>query len=238
MDEQALTGGRSRSGVALVAGTVRRPLTSRSPFVHKVLERLEAAGVTGVPRLHGTDEQGREILDYLPGNTASGRSHWSGDQLADVMQIVRRMHDALAGTPEADGHETVCHNDLAPWNTIVADDHIVGIIDFDLVAPGARTDDLGYLLWTFLDLGSPLHTPEHSARQMRAALTAYLEPAPLNSETLTADLLPAIRRQQERVLAFRASQDDAFSSTQAAAIRQSIDWLTRHQRELESVLQP
>ncbi|WP_165956909.1 aminoglycoside phosphotransferase family protein [Kribbella antibiotica] len=232
-DEQELTGGRSRPGVALVAGTVRRPLTDRSPFVHTILGRLEA--IAGVPRLHGIDEQGREVLDYLPGDTGSGRE-WSDDQLAALMHIVRQMHDALAGTPEAGDHETVCHNDIAPWNTIVSGDHIVGIIDFDDAAPGARTDDLGYLLWTFLDLGTTPDTPTQQARRMRQALNAYLAPAPLPAEPLAADLLPAIRRQQERILAFRVGRSDAFSLTKATEIRRSIAWLDQHEGRLHSAL--
>ena len=107
-DGQPLTGGRSSPGVVRVGDTVRRPMTARSAFVHAVLTRLAAAGVDGVPRLLGVDDHGREILTYQQGDTGYEFEVWTDDQLTRLAELVRRIHDALAGTPEADGEETVC----------------------------------------------------------------------------------------------------------------------------------
>ena len=125
-------------------------MSARSAYVHRVLTRLAAAGVDGVPRLLGVDDHDREILTYQQGDTGHDVEVWTDDQLTRLVELVRRIHDALAGTPEADGQETVCHHDIAPWNLILRSGVPVGLIDFDDVAAGARVEDLGYL-----ELGVP-----------------------------------------------------------------------------------
>ena len=46
---------------------VHRTPCKNAAFVHQVLEFLEAGGVEGVPRYRGLDQQGREVLTFLPG---------------------------------------------------------------------------------------------------------------------------------------------------------------------------
>ena len=65
--EQALAGGRQTQGITRVGQTVRRALHERSDYVHALLRHLGAVGFDGAPRLLGIDEQGREVLTYLPG---------------------------------------------------------------------------------------------------------------------------------------------------------------------------
>ena len=46
-----------------VGDTVRRPTGPWTPAIHALLRHLEHRGFDGAPRLHGIDEQGREILE-------------------------------------------------------------------------------------------------------------------------------------------------------------------------------
>lgn len=225
--EQLLTGGRSRAGVVRTGTTVRRPQTARSPFVHAVLRRLEAAGVEGVPRFLGIDEQDREILTFLDGETGAVE-HWSDALLVELALLTRAIHDALAGTPEAGPAETVCHNDLAPWNTIISGGLLVGFIDFDDAAPGSRADDLAYLLWVFLGLGTG--SPYEQGHRMRLVCDAYDHPA------VPGSLLAALEWQQQRILAFRASRTDAFSALKHRETLESIRWTRQHHDVLSAAL--
>ncbi|MDX6335537.1 MAG: hypothetical protein QOG05_2877 [Streptosporangiaceae bacterium] len=68
VEEQRLPGGNA-GGAVLVGGTVRRPAGPWAPSVHALLRHLEARGSAGAPRVLGLDDQDREMLSYLPGET-------------------------------------------------------------------------------------------------------------------------------------------------------------------------
>lgn len=48
--------------------------------------------------------------------------------------------------------EVVCHNDFAMYNIIFNNEKPVGIIDFDVAAPGPRLWDIAYTLYTCVPL--------------------------------------------------------------------------------------
>jgi len=242
--EEPLTGGATRAGVVRVGDTVRRPRTDRSEFVERVLRRLESSSVEGMPRWLGTDEQGRDVLSYQQGDTGHGRADWSDGQLTALVGLVRSMHDALAGSPEADssehgGAETVCHNDIAPWNVIVVDDLPMGLIDFDDAAPGRRIEDLAYLAWVFCDLGPHGPTVEEQARRIRHVCVAYNGKAPL-SRPLGVGFVDALLAQHDRISAMRRVRADqavdpetrAFNLRRAVEIDASRDWVEAHRAAL------
>src|SRR5882757_6892466 len=72
MSEETLAGGNT-VGAVRIGDTVHKQASPWTPTVHALLRHLEAAGVDGVPRALGFDDQGREMLSYLPGETAGGR---------------------------------------------------------------------------------------------------------------------------------------------------------------------
>ncbi|PZG41859.1 hypothetical protein C1I98_20605 [Spongiactinospora gelatinilytica] len=99
MREERLPGGWANE-VVRVGDTVRRRPGERAGYVHRLLRHFERQGWTGSPRLLGTDDDGREILTYLPGHVpwaspAAGVS--SPESLAGVARLVRRFHDLTAG---------------------------------------------------------------------------------------------------------------------------------------------
>ncbi len=162
--EQPLTGG-GVNHVVRSGRTVRRPVGPWSITVHALLSHLREAGFTGAPLAHGFDDDGREILDHLPGEVA----HYplpdyvrSDASLEAVARLFRAYHDATAGfvpppdaqwyQPPREPAEVVCHGDLAPYNTVYRDGAPVALIDFDTAHPGPRVWDLAYAAYRFVPL--------------------------------------------------------------------------------------
>ena len=56
-----------------VGDTVRRPQSRNTGFAQRVLRHLEAADVPWAPRALGIDEEEREVLSWIPGETAATR---------------------------------------------------------------------------------------------------------------------------------------------------------------------
>jgi Ser/Thr protein kinase RdoA (MazF antagonist) len=88
-------------------------------------------------------------------------------------RLLRRFHDATAGSELAGDEEVVCHNDFAPWNTVFVVGSPVAMIDFDGARPGPRIRDLSYALWCWLGLGSAQVGISEQARRMRLMCLAY-----------------------------------------------------------------
>jgi Phosphotransferase enzyme family len=157
-----------------VGGTVRRPLGERSDYVQVVLRHLEAVGFDGAPRLLGIDEQAREILSYLPGAVlASSPALLSDTRLRSAGALIRRFHDATAGTPLAADGEVVCHGDLGPHNIVFDGERAVGLIDWTGAAPGPRLIDFAHAVWCCADVAEPEVPVAEQARRVRVMCDAY-----------------------------------------------------------------
>lgn len=74
MDER-LEGGQD-TGAIRVDGSVRRPVRALTRSVHDLLQHLDQVGFQGVPKVLGIDEQGREMLTHLQGQTVGNSRPW------------------------------------------------------------------------------------------------------------------------------------------------------------------
>ncbi len=178
MDEQRLTGGNA-GGAGRAGNTVLRPAGPWTPAVHSLLTYLEVAQFPGVPKALGVDEQGREVLTYIAGETIGDAEPWpawvySDEALIDVGSWLRRYHDTVANfvpAPDAQWRLPtrhwapgliIGHNDAAPYNAVWRPNsepgaghtgRLVGFIDWDFAGPCPPLWDLAYLVFSW----GPLH---------------------------------------------------------------------------------
>lgn len=180
--EEPLAGGGVNQ-VSRVGATVRRPAGPWTPTVHRLLEHVAAAGFGGAPRAHGFDPEGREILDFVPGEVAHypAPDHtWSEATLRRIGVMLRDYHDATEGfasdgpwyLPPREPAEVICHGDVAPYNTVFRDGLPVAFIDFDTAHPGPRLWDVAYAAYRFVPLSTGGDVGEQ-ARRLRIFCDAY-----------------------------------------------------------------
>ena len=168
MAEEPLDGG-NLGGAVRVGDTVRRVAGPWTSAVHSLLDHLEHAGFSGAPRARGVDDQGREILTFLPGETVGSQKPWPGWVRADTTldataTWMRRYHDAVANfAPSADAiwrsggtwepGLIIGHNDAAPYNAAWDRGSLTGFFDWDFAGPVTQDWDLAYAAFSWV----PLH---------------------------------------------------------------------------------
>ena len=150
--------------------TVRRAAGPWTPAVHALLAHLAGKGFTGAPRPLGLDEQGREVLTFLEGETIGSRRPrpaWvhAEDTLDQVARWMRAYHQAVADfVPPAGaiwrGGGTwssgliIAHNDAASYNAAWHQGKLTGFFDWDFAGPATPEWDLALAAFSWV----PLHT--------------------------------------------------------------------------------
>lgn len=230
--EIPLLGGDVTEGLVRVGETVRRPMGRNAPYVHALLGHLEAVGFDGAPRYLGVDAAGREVLTYVHGEVA-GRPHpdWIADEsrLASVGRLLRRYDDATVGftPPPGVGYEpptrpaglppepeleieVIGHVDITPENLVFRDGAAYALIDFDLLRPAARVDELyNAMLWW-----APLNEPADVDPGLRG--------------------LDAPRRCRLLADAYGMAEADRLRLVEVAVLRTRRSWhLMRHRAEVD-----
>lgn len=201
-----------RGGVNLVrrrGDAVHRPGSPAAPSIHRLLQHLHDQGFHGAPEPRGFDEQGNEVLSYLDGQvptplTPELRGH---DLLCSAARLLRQLHDASATFPlHPDDRwllparhpvEVTCHGDAAPYNCVVKDGQVVGLIDFDTAHPGPRDWDVAYAIYRFAPLQGPANpesfgTPSEQAQRAVAFCRAYGTGVGAGVVDVVADRLQAL----------------------------------------------
>ncbi|MBB5065931.1 phosphotransferase enzyme family protein [Granulicella mallensis] len=158
-EEEKLVGGNVSDSVVRIGSTVRKPATVATPAVQALLTHLHSVGFAGAPQGLGLDERGRQVFEFIPGAMWDRKQQNTLADLRRVGALIRSLHDATASfTPPRsaewntlsvpDGHDILCHNDLAPWNLVCGADRWA-FIDWDNAAPGTRLWDLAWATISF-----------------------------------------------------------------------------------------
>jgi hypothetical protein len=167
-------------GAVRIGNTVRRPTGPWTPAVHAVLDYL-ATKVPGVPRVFGYDEQGREVLSYLPGHVVDVDTETlTAAQIVSVVKWTRAFHEAMAGFSHPGpwryfkmaGPALIGHNDIAPYNVCFDGDEVVGVFDWDLAGPTTPLLELAFIAWNCVPLWRDTG-PETAAERLSVIAGAY-----------------------------------------------------------------
>jgi Phosphotransferase enzyme family len=149
--------------------TVRRLAGPWTSAVHALLAYLADQGFTGAPRPLGFDEQGREVLSFLEGETIGHRKPrpawvYAEDTLVQVARWMRDYHQIAAefvSPPGAVWREggtwspglIIAHNDATTHNAAWHQGKIAGFFDWDFAGPATPEWDLALAAFSWV----PLH---------------------------------------------------------------------------------
>jgi Phosphotransferase enzyme family len=176
---QPLVGDGVTPGIVRIGDTVRRPVRPFTATIQAYLTHLRQAGFTAAPAPLGIDDQGREVLSFIPGDVPHEPlpAKTAGDEvLAALARLIRELHEASAGwtpppdavwggiprtaataaPPPVDGEpELVSHRDYCPGNVVFRNGLPAALIDFDLAKPTTRLYDIANALWWWAPLCDP-----------------------------------------------------------------------------------
>jgi hypothetical protein len=163
---------------------VLRPSSAHTETIHHFLQFLHDEGFEAASRPIGVDPDGRERLEFIPGDVAvPPYPAWAETDmaLATAAALIRRLHDVSARyvpppgatwstemadpqAAEAPDDVVICHNDVCLENVVYRNQVAVGLLDFDFAAPGRRLHDLA----AFARMNVPIDTDDDARLLGRA----------------------------------------------------------------------
>ena len=254
--EVVLLGGTANQGLVVRVGdTVRRPATPAG--VHALLRHLERAGFDGAPRYLGTDDRGRDVLEYLEGDVPTApHPAWAltDEALASVADLLRRYHAAARSfdpapyrwhtqVPAPFRAGLVCHNDPNLDNVVFRGGVAVALIDFDLASPATPLWDVALAARLWVPLRDPVDVPAElagrTAERLRLFADAY-EVAGADRDALVAAAHASHRWCYDIIRRGAAHGEAGYAqywtpSAQAHDLRGQV-WLDAHTGELAAAL--
>ena len=264
-DEQVLAdSGVTR--VVRIGATVRRPARPFTATVQAYLRHLQERGVTFVPQAFGYDEQGREVLSFVPGDVPTEPlPDWAttGDVLQELARLVRALHDASEGwVPPADAvwgripgppmtdlppffdtPELVSHQDYCPGNVVFRAGLPAAFIDFDLARPTTRVADCVNALYWWVPLLHRLDRPPALCHAGAAGRVRIFADAYGLDRAQRAALVPvAVTRSRNAHITMRlaAEADPVFKRWWDEGVKDRMpraeQWLEQEAGHIRSVL--
>jgi hypothetical protein len=245
-EPEVLLGGLETGRVVKLGETVRRAAGPWTPTLQALLGHLQFKGFPA-PRPLGVDEQGREVVSFLPGRA----SNWPWPEaLLEVPgarqmgAFLKRYHQAVAGFappspnlwrhgPQAVGAgELVLHGDFGPHNLIWSQTSVIGVIDFELARPGDPMQDVGFAVIRAAQL-----RPDEMTRpagfaappDRRARLEAFAEGYGASPPALVAAALAAQKAEVARIVRLGGRGLEPWATFLRrgldARARLELDWL-------------
>ena len=212
--------------VVRIGNTVRRDGGPWTPTVQALLAHLRSRGFDLAPAPLGTDDDGRDVQEYIEGDI----NWWPADnEVWQIGELVRRYHHAVADFEPAGpfrfhhrarrAGDVVAHHDVAPWNVIVRDSQIVGLIDWDATGWDPPLLDLAYAAWRYASLYAddffhgpwlPLHASEINRFERPRAIYDGYGLSRSERSLMPGALLEMVRRHRQLFLDEAATGNPPF----------------------------
>ncbi len=222
-------------GVWRVGDTVRRPVGPWTPAVHALLNFL-GSRIEHVPRVLGYEDEGREVLSFLPGRVVDiDTESLTTKQVRSVVSWTRQFHQAVAEFshpgpwrfPSVPGHTVIAHNDIAPYNVCFDGDELVGVFDWDLAGPSTPLMELAFIAWNCVPLWRDIG-PEPAAERLDLIAQVY---GPIPSRDILQAVPTRIQLMLDSIPAAAAAGDSGMvhlmTCGEPERSQRSLDDLTR-----------
>jgi len=227
--EAVLKGGRATEGVVKINNTVRRPHKSTSDFTNSVLVFLHENNFHSCPEYLGRDEQGRDVYSFIEGYVPNDIGDTTILQLCSFMKLLRMLHDVTASFSNS-AEKVVCHNDLSPCNTVFIDGMPNAIIDWDDAAIGERWEDLAYVLWLWINIGSHKRDEIPILEHIQEALSAY------GADTnIKADFADKLIKRMDKALDETLKTNPQYEII-AEWVRYSKEWVIENKENIRNMI--
>ncbi len=246
--EVRLPGGNA-GGAVRIGDTVRRQPGAWTPAVHALLDYLDGR-VPAIPRVLGEDDQGREVLSYLPGRVVDVDTDLlAGGQNVSLLRWTRHFHDAVARFSHpgpwrffpVDQPTLICHNDIAPYNACFDGEELTGVFDWDLAGPSTPLFELAFIAWNCVPLWRDIGAQTAAERlTLIAASYGEVDPAQILGAVpgrirLMLDWIPAAAAAGDQGMANVMAAGEPGNSSAALAdlltrIPSIAAWLASRQR--------
>ncbi|HIW74152.1 MAG TPA: phosphotransferase [Firmicutes bacterium] len=204
------------------------------------LGRLWDGGFRACPEYLGLDGQGGAYYALPPGQRADEGAEFSEKQFLSFMRLLRRMHDAGA---QEKGERVICHRALSPEHVLFDPPHghlgslPCAIVDWDACYYGRRWEDVVYVCWRWLGIGSPARDDGKILRQIDKGLDAYSGGDEALSREVREDFDGRICARMESV-AFEAELRGENLPALRRRVTDGQQWVFRHRPALRAMILP
>jgi aminoglycoside phosphotransferase (APT) family kinase protein len=162
------------------------------------------------------------------------------ETIATAGRLLRAFHDATLGSELLRGKSVICHNDPGPNNVVFQNDRPMALIDFDMIAPGERLEDLGYMAWSWCISSRADRQPVSTQARQVGILARSYGICPSQGRDLVNSTIERQVRNIDFWLQKRGGSDRNISEER---IREMVAWSRRehaytvaHQEEFAAVL--
>jgi aminoglycoside phosphotransferase (APT) family kinase protein len=164
------------------------------------------------------------VFSYIPGNVVPKWQFFPDETIEIAARLLRAFHDATGGSPLLQGKSVVCHHDPGPNNVVFQDSRPAAFIDFDMIAPGERLEDLGYMAWSWCISSKPTRQPVSTQATQVAILARCYGICPSQGRDLVDSIIERQARNIEFWLQKRGGSDRNINEEK---VDEMVEWSRR-----------